>query len=188
MALLSKFREKYKDIITIKNCWKVLISILMTVCTVLGTVYTIKSYNLSNRGSNQSSTNNIEPAQVQKADLKNIKNTTGPESSNSEVSKVGSRYVREPSGNDEATIDIKSLSDEWSTAGEQIHVKGFALYGTDARYHPGGPNMGDIDFVGKMENGRIRYSEKLNGRTYSMELTFTQNGKIWSRSVFCWNL
>lgn len=176
MALLSKFREKYRDIITIRNLWKVLISILMTVCTVLGTVYTIKSYNLSSRSSNQSSTNNTEPTQGQKADSNNRGKPTGSESPNSAVSKVGSRYVREASGNDEATIDIKRISDEWSTAGEQIHVKGFALHGTDAKYHPRGPNMGDIDFVGKIENGRIEYSEKLNGRTYRIELIISQNG------------
>jgi len=119
---------------------------------------------------------NMEPQKPMETDSVGSNKSNDSDLQASIVSKIGSRYVRQTSGNDEATIDVKRISDEWSTSGEQIQVKGFALYGTDTRLHPRGPNIGDIDFVGKMENGRIKYSEKINGRTYRIELIFTRDG------------
>jgi hypothetical protein len=124
----------------------------------------------------ESSKTNAELQKTMKGDSQGSKKATDINPQESFVSKIGSRYVRDASGNDEATIDVKRISDEWSSAGEQIQVKGFALYGTDTRHHPRGPNMGDIDFVGKMENSRIKYSENVNGHTYRIELIFIRDG------------
>jgi len=139
------------------------LNIFLGVCTVVGTVYTIIGYhspsnpslNLKQQSSNVKDISEIIPG----------------------VSVVGVRFEREPSDSDEAELDIKRLSEEWSTTGQKVHVKGLALYGTNEKYHPRGPNIGDIDFVSHVTNNRIKYKEDFgDGRTYQIEIIFTSDG------------
>jgi hypothetical protein len=155
--MLRKFMLWYSNL-----PYKKAANILLAVCSIVGTVFSILSYYAP--PSNPSVNGPQYPAVAQ---VETIPSGIV----------VGMRYEREKSINDEAELDIKQLSDEWSTSGKRYQVKGIALYGTDPQLHPGGPNLGDLDFVTPMDGkGKITYSEKFGQQTYKIQITVTRDG------------
>lgn len=62
----------------------------------------------------------------------------------------------------------------------RFHVAGHAIWGG---HRPGGPNLGDVDFVAQIQNGKIEYRhlyitnvESNEGETYNMSIEFTDKG------------
>ncbi|MGH8462484.1 MAG: hypothetical protein ACRESS_12830 [Stenotrophobium sp.] len=82
---------------------------------------------------------------------------------------VSGKYTRvHESKNEEADLQVKNIP------GGRVHVTGTALWGTDNKY---GPNIGQLDFVASVHNGRVHYSDRHgSGKGYNLEIQFNKHG------------
>ncbi len=79
---------------------------------------------------------------------------------------ISGKYLRETE-EERAELEIKVLSNR------RVHVTGISDWGTTQGH---GPNIGELDFVAELRNGRIKYSEKIGkGQYYKLKLTPTKN-------------
>ena len=79
---------------------------------------------------------------------------------------ISGKYLRETE-EERAELEIKVLPYR------RVHVTGISDWGTTQGY---GPNIGELDFVAELRNGRIIYSEKIGkGQYYKLKLTPKKN-------------
>lgn len=88
-------------------------------------------------------------------------------SAESKDQNISGKYLRETE-DERAELEIRVLPNR------RVQVTGISDWGTTQKH---GPNIGELDFVAELRNGRIRYSEKIGkGQYYKLELTPTKSG------------
>jgi len=70
---------------------------------------------------------------------------------------VSGKYTRE-TDNESATLEIRQLP------GGKVHVTGISFWGTKRE---NGPNIGELGFTSSLNNGRVKYTERVGkGKNY----------------------
>lgn len=82
------------------------------------------------------------------------------------LSKIAGHYIREGKF-ESAEIDVRYLGNG------RLRVQGLALWGTTREY---GPNIGELEFETELRNGKAVFRDEIDGKVYTAEIRFHENG------------